>query len=241
MGQRSELLQRALAAFPQGDPCGASSSAGRRLTTTLHALGTLVQLKRGETMLHEEERDGFVCVVEQGLIKGIKRDSLGHEVLVRLAESGDILGLEALAGLSSGVTWRAILPSRLRIFTAEQARAALMEHPDLLLEIMSGVVCDLKAVEDRLLDFAHKSARKRAAETLLARSRPEGDEDGRRVVTHLTRQDLAAMAGMTSETFIRILSALRSQGIVRTEGRLITILDRERLSTIAGRLPAPPR
>jgi CRP-like cAMP-binding protein len=59
--------------------------------------------------------------------------------------------------------------------------------------------------------------------------------DGVLVGICLKREELAEMAGVTVETVIRLLSAFRDEGLIRVEGRTMTLLNVERLSRIARR------
>lgn len=51
--------------------------------------------------------------------------------------------------------------------------------------------------------------------------------------THLSRQELADMTGMTMESFIRILKEFKSSGIISVDGSHIHIIDQDALSLIS--------
>jgi CRP-like cAMP-binding protein len=185
-------------------------------------------------LIEESHQGRDVFLVQAGLLKGVKTDDLAREVVIQLAEPGDLIGTDVLANQPSSATWQAVVPSQVAAFDVVDVRAALRREPDLAFEFFTLLARRLARMETRVRDFAHKSARKRASEVLLRRARSPGAGHGTPVVRNLTRQDLAAMAGMTPETFIRILSSLREKGIVETRGRLISILDGSRLAHIAG-------
>jgi CRP-like cAMP-binding protein len=50
----------------------------------------------------------------------------------------------------------------------------------------------------------------------------------------LTREDIASLVGTATETTIRLLSDLKSEGIIATRGKKIMILNEKALKAIAG-------
>ena len=49
----------------------------------------------------------------------------------------------------------------------------------------------------------------------------------------LSRSELAAMVGLSPETAMRLLSEFKADGLLRLEGRHITILSRDKLAALA--------
>jgi len=205
---------------------------GERIARATGLGGESETLRKGSELISERSEHGTMYLVAEGLLKATKCDELGRAVVVQLAEPGDVIGLELLLGLPMGATWSAIVNSKLRPLSATAAKDRISTDPSLALELSQVLMKRLARAQDKVRDFAHKSARSRASGVLLSRARTRAS--GEIVIRNLTRQDLAAMAGMTPETFIRILSSFREKGIVSTQGRLITIQDRDRLANIAG-------
>jgi CRP-like cAMP-binding protein len=63
------------------------------------------------------------------------------------------------------------------------------------------------------------------AEALLRLQRQHGDDSFK-----ISREDLAAMAGMATETVSRTLSDFKDENLIDKKGSIITILDLPRLS-----------
>ena len=200
--------------------------------------GVMRRLGRGETLYSEGDGGDEVFVALRGLLKSTKHDRLNREVIVQLIEPGASFGVESLVGLPRGTTVKAMLPTDVCAIPGDRMRNMASENADLGMSVMRSLASHVVRLEETLRDFGLKDARSRVASILLARSHHgRRDLEGRPMVTpDLTRQDLAAMAGMTPETFIRILSGYRAKGIVKTEGRRITILDHRRLASLAGHL-----
>ena len=78
--------------------------------------------------------------------------------------------------------------------------------------------------------MAYSSVRKKTARTILQFSEKikKTSEDGIRI----SRNDLASVAGIATETFIRTLSSLKKDGLIDIDGRNIKIMDIEKLKSV---------
>ena len=102
------------------------------------------------------------------------------------------------------------------------------------------VANELCLARTRLRDFGCKSGRQRLADLLLWLGEEFGRPcpDGVELEVELSRADLAGMAGLTTETTIRLLSALRTEGMIETGKRKrIVLLDVDRLRVEVGNDP----
>ena len=79
--------------------------------------------------------------------------------------------------------------------------------------------------EEQLLQLAYHSVRKRMAQTLLKLASQSETANSLRV----SREDLAAMAGMATETVSRTLSDFKEEGIIEKKGSQIDILEPAKL------------
>jgi CRP/FNR family transcriptional regulator len=67
---------------------------------------------------------------------------------------------------------------------------------------------------------------------LLAQSYGNETEAGLQLQIPLTRQDIAEMAGTTVESTIRVMSRWQKDGLIESDNRFITILDRAAVEEI---------
>ena len=78
--------------------------------------------------------------------------------------------------------------------------------------------------------MAYSSVRKKTANTILRftekiKKRP--DE-----IIRISRSDLASVAGIATETFIRTLSGLKKDGLIDIEGRNIRVINLDNLKKV---------
>ena len=93
---------------------------------------------------------------------------------------------------------------------------------------------DLGISDQRSITLTQSHIRGRLAETILFLKKTYGVEaDGATLSIYLSREDLAALANMTTANAIRTLSSFTSENLVVTDGRKIKIIDETALQRIA--------
>jgi CRP/FNR family transcriptional regulator len=106
------------------------------------------------------------------------------------------------------------------------------QRPQVVLRIISVLGERLRDAQGRLKDLAGERVEQRLARTLLMLSAKLG------ATLPFTRQEIADMAGTTTETAIRFISRLKDGGIIRSARGSITILDKTKLRLLS---EGPPR
>ncbi|HEX8609415.1 MAG TPA: helix-turn-helix domain-containing protein, partial [Pedobacter sp.] len=84
--------------------------------------------------------------------------------------------------------------------------------------------------ETQLLQLAYHSVRKRMAEVILRLKGDEGDKS--QLSLSVSRDNLASMAGIATETVSRILSDFKDEGLIERNGGKIVVLDCLRLKNM---------
>ncbi len=95
------------------------------------------------------------------------------------------------------------------------------------MELLTNNLADIKS---QLLQMAYSSVRKKTAQTILqfVEILDKKPEEGIRI----SRNDLASVAGIATESLIRTLSGFKKSGFIEIEGRNIKILDIEGLKEV---------
>lgn len=110
----------------------------------------------------------------------------------------------------------------------------LEHHPEVshrFMDLISGDLIDLK---EQLIQMAYWPVKNRVARALLRLKESGVAARPARDGIDIAREDLAGMVGTATETAIRALSELRTEGIIRMgRAREIIITDPTRLSRIA--------
>lgn len=95
---------------------------------------------------------------------------------------------------------------------------------------------NVREKEERLLQLAYTPVRERVADALLKHKQKGNSFNFHPVISNISREDLAGIVGTTKESLIRMLSDLKREGIIHSEGSEITILDEVGLKRTATRI-----
>ncbi|GAB3929902.1 response regulator [Mucilaginibacter myungsuensis] len=185
------------------------------------------QFKKNQVVYYEGDKGNGLYVVMSGRIKTIKLAEDGRELMTGIYNADQYLGVQAM--LSNEVysdTATALEDSQLVMIPKDQLDLLLNAHPEVAREFIKLLANDIREKEDQLLQLAYNSVRKRMAEALLKLHR-QYDEAGN---FKATREDLAAMAGMATETVSRTLTDFKDEHLIDKKGSTITILDLIRLA-----------
>jgi CRP/FNR family transcriptional regulator len=180
--------------------------------------------------------------ISDGTLKLYKTGPTGKEQIIRLVFPGDILGYRALiAEEDYSATAEALEDGEACLITRDEFQKLLAQNPAFSQALLKALCQDLGIMRERLLQMAQKSVRERLAETLLLlleageKYQPVQPFGDRWVIpVNLPREDLANIAGTSTETVIRLMSEFKHDGLVDTVGKQTYILNRKELRRIAG-------
>jgi len=184
--------------------------------------------KKNQVIYYEGDKGNGLYVVLNGKIKTSKLSSDGRELITDLHTAGQYLGVRApLADDVYSETASAVEDSQLCLIPKERLDEMLNLYPDITSEFIKLMAGQIRENEDRLLQLAYDSVRKKMADAILRLYKQTNAGDGS---IRISREDLAAFAGMATETVSRTLSDFRSEGLIEKNGSIIRVIDLQRLS-----------
>ncbi|QQL50254.1 response regulator [Mucilaginibacter ginkgonis] len=186
------------------------------------------EFKKNQVIYYEGDKGNHLYLVLSGRVKTIKLAEDGRELMTGMFYADNYLGVNAiLSGEPFKDTATAMEDSFLYMIPKDLLDNLLNLYPDVARKFIKLLSCDIRKKEDQLMQLAYHSVRKRMAEAIVRLSRG-GDSvtEGFRI----SRDDLAAMAGMATETVSRTLSDFKDEGLIDKKGSAITILDMTRLA-----------
>ncbi len=202
----------------------------------LRSLMRPLELGAGETVFHEGMPSFGLYIICQGKVKLAKRSRGGHSRILKLLGPGEILGEKTLFDGETYTCYAKTLePSRLMFIPREDFLAFVRKYPDVAIRLVEKLSRELKAFGDKLVEITSRSAKERVARVLVELAKAYGREtgEGLDIGLELQRAELAEMAGISTETAIRILSDLAERGIVSLPGHRIVIKKPEALRSMA--------
>lgn len=189
---------------------------------------TLVDVEPDETIWGAGADVDFVGVVSSGFVKMVRDTGARHHVAHELIGPGQVFGLMgAIEG--TGCPSQAIALTKVRFYRiAKSAMIPLTETEfGFARELLRRTSVRLHQKLDLMVVLSTGSVPERLAAVLLTLAQSYGVKEGNGVQLDvpLTRADLAAMAGTTTESAIRTLSAWQREGRLSTHTHVITLED----------------
>ena len=187
----------------------------------------------GEFVFWEGDAPDSFYIVIEGRVKVLKHSSLGKEFIIAFFGPGEIFGEVAVfQDRPYPASAQAAADTKVLRIRREDFLSFVAQRPQVVLRIISVLGERLRDAQGRLKDLAGERVEQRLARTLLMLSAKLG------ATLPFTRQEIADMAGTTTETAIRFISRLKDGGIIRSARGRITILDKTRLRLLS---EGPPR
>ncbi len=176
--------------------------------------------------------DGMYCV-GAGAVCTRKTDASGTSVPFRVKYPGDTLGLRAfMFGGRYPSTAEALETSRVCFLDGNVIRQLLSRNINLALAFIRRLGEDLSLAEERILHRGVMSARVRLARLLVNFIEFHGIVSRDDVLVFklpFTGKEMAAVLGVTLQTFSTHLRTLQHDGIVEVDGRNVRVHDFSRL------------
>ncbi len=190
----------------------------------------------GEVVVRQGERVRDVHVLLDGRVVVVRATPQGREVLLALRGPGDTLGeLAALDPAPREATVTALERLTSLVVPGEAFVAFLAERPVAMRAMLQLLVRRLRESDRRLVDARSQEALTRLARHLLELGARYGaaSEQGLELDVPLSQQQLADWVGVSREAVSAGLRQLREQGAVATRRMRITLLDVDRLRSVA--------
>ena len=167
-------------------------------------------------------------VVAEGQVKVLKHSSLGREFIIAFFGPGEMFGEVAVfENKPYPASAQAVAETRVVGIKREDFLSFLANRPQVALGIINVLGGRLRDAQGRLRDLAGERVEQRLAGILLMLSSKLGP------TLPFTRQEIADMAGTTTETAIRVMSHLKDRGIIRSVRGKVIILNEEKLRLLS--------
>ena len=190
----------------------------------LAALAAERHFSLGDNILWEGDHPDWFYIVAEGKVKVAKYASSGKELIVAVFTPGYTFGEVAVFdGIPYPASAIAMSATTVLGIRRDDLLGFLAQNPIVALKIINLLGARLRDAHDRMRDMAGERVDQRIAGMLLMLSSRFGP------TIPFTRQEIADMTGITTETVIRLTTRLRDQGIISTSRGEIIILDEDKL------------
>lgn len=227
--KKSQKLKTVFDKTETGFSAFINEAKGQEALSALPENRTIKSYRKKDFIFDEGAFAKQLFFIKKGKIKLFKTNEDGKEYIIDILGEGDFLGylplLQASRYSESAVAMENV---DLSIIPKEDFMQLLYANRDVANQFIKILADNVTENEERLLQLAYDSVRKRVAEALLLLyDKLEKSEDNESF--SILRDDLANMVGTAKESVIRTLTDLKKEGFIDIKNGKIAILDFSKL------------
>jgi len=185
----------------------------------------------GQIVFSEGEVCAGLYVVASGHVRIFKSSSGGREQVLSIEGPGSsVAELPVFDGGNYPASVVAIADSTLLFVSKQDFQSLCLTHPQVALKVLRVVGARLRRLVGIIEELSFTTVRHRLASFLL-RLAKEGKRtpQGVEVMLPVSNQELAAQIGTVRELVSRNLSRLQSEGLLKIDGRTVTLCNMKAL------------
>lgn len=196
-----------------------------------HDSKTTIRYRKGETIIKQGTEFTHVISFNAGLAKMSVEVAPNQNVLIGILKPSEILGGPGMfANNKYSFSVTALTEAKICMINVEIFKKVIRLNPDFSEEFLATFSQRFVEAINRLVNITYKQMHGRVADALFYLS----DEiyKSNTFDLDLSRQELAEFTGMSKESISRIFKDLIDEKIIKSTGRHIEILNREKLEIL---------
>lgn len=185
------------------------------------------KFKKGETIFDVGDAFNTLYVVNSGRIKIHNYTFSGDDNILYFLEEGDIFGEISLLKTSHFKhRGTAIKNTNLCMINKSDFDALIQSKPSISIKIFESAYSRIKNLENHLQILQSSSAINKVAGFILMRYT---NTDANNISINMTQKEIANYIGIRRETYSRYFNELINENIIKKEGKIVEIINMERL------------
>jgi CRP-like cAMP-binding protein len=230
--QKAELLKKEYSATAAGVQEMLTEFGGKNALEFLAESGNTNHYKKKQIIYTEGNHPVRLFYIEKGKVKTYKTNEDGKEFTVGLFAEGDFFGYTALLEESVYKENAEALEDAEVTIIPEDFEKLIHSNAAVQRKFIQLLAKNVSEKEEQLLNIAYNSLRKRVADALIklqGKYKKEGDAV---FSMHISREDLANIAGTATESLIRTLSDFKNEKLIEVKEGNIIILNEKKLVSL---------
>lgn len=185
-----------------------------------------------QTLYQESKRPRYLYYLVKGKVKGFKTHEDGKEYITDLFSDGDFIGYPALIEDKNYDDSAIVLEdAEIMQVPKEDFLQMMYSNMDIAAKFIRIITQNVKEKEERLLNLAYSSLRKRVAKALVDIQSKFNTENVSKPL-EISREDFAHYVGTATESLIRTLSDFKSEKLIEIKEGKISIINLEKLKNL---------
>lgn len=193
-------------------------------------------IHKGEKLFSDGDKMRSLYAVRSGTFKTYTIDESGEEQITGFHLAGDLLGFDAIAEHEHVSFAKALETSMVCEIPYDNLDSLSNTMPKLKMQVLRLMSNEIRADQDMLTLLNRKNAEQRLAtfiSSLSKRFSARGFSSKEFRLT-MTRGEIGNFIGLTVETISRLLNRFHKNGLIKIDGKYISIIDLDALEDCAG-------
>lgn len=184
-----------------------------------------------EIIYYEGGNSNYIYLIKKGIVKTFNIDSQGKELITAIHKENDFFGFTTFSqNVPYPESAKTIEKTKLKRLSKKELHLVLEKNHELTFELINYLTDNVSEFKGQLLQMAYSSVRKKTANTILKFT--EKIKKKHHDTIKISRSDLASIAGIATETFIRTISDFKKEGLINIDGYNIEIIDIDELKKV---------
>ena len=224
--KKAEILDQKYAASPQGVQQFIKDIKDSGILTNLADQFDLVTYHKKQTLYQEGKRPRYLYYLAKGKVKAIKVHPDGKEYITDLFSDSDFIGYSALIEDRNYDDSTVILEdAEIMQIPKEDFLQMIYNDINIAAKFIRIITQNVKEKEERLLNLAYSSLRKRVAKGLV----DIHEKFGENKPIEMSREEMAQYVGTATESLIRTLSDFKAEKLIEIKKGEIVIVNIDKL------------
>ncbi|NML41861.1 response regulator [Chitinophaga sp. G-6-1-13] len=210
-----------------------SSTSGKDLLASLKEDRNTNHYKKKQQIYAAGNRPESLYYIMEGKVKIYQRNDDGKELITGLYNEGDFLGYTAL--LEAGAyqeSAEAIEDTVLAIIPHQDFEDLVNNNPEVLSRFVQLLAKNIAEKEQQLIALAYSSLRKKVASALITLDHKYNTTQKTHFEIDISRENLAAVAGVAKESLIRTLGDFRDEQLITLRDGTIVLMEKDKIAAM---------
>jgi len=186
--------------------------------------------KKKQPIYSEGNHPYSLYYLNSGKVRTYKINENGKELTIGLYNAGDFFGYQALIENSIyKETAETLEDCEISITGREDFEILVNNNKEVARKFIKLLAHNVSEKEEQLINLAYNSLRKRVADAIITLLKKYKKEEHTDFAIHISRDDLAHIAGTTTESLIRTLSDFKNEKLIEAEAGSIKVLNEKKL------------
>ncbi|MCD6659674.1 MAG: Crp/Fnr family transcriptional regulator [Lentimicrobium sp.] len=192
-----------------------------------------VNYKKGEIICKQGAPASQIMLVRDGLVKIYMENNSGENLILQIMPGMNIIGLSTLFEGNTVYQFsaQAYLDTKLDVIDSATFRQLIRTNPDFATKVIALLAEYNTIISGRFFCLTQKQTYGRFADVLLCLA--NRIYKSQKFPLHLSRKELAEIAGMSVESVARIITRFKEENLIDLECKHLNILDYNRMFEIS--------